>query len=148
MMNKTRLFLLVFVLMLALAGCRESAQPTAESGLQIDLHMDPSMPALSGNILVIGVTDASGSAVTDATVSVRGDMNHAGMVPVEAEATANEAGEYRIPFNWTMGGGWVLTVTVTRPDGTTARQTFEVTVESETGEGDMNTPQSTTEAGS
>lgn len=148
MVNKTHLPLLALVLMLALAGCRESAQPTAESGLQIDLHMDPSMPALGGNILIIGVTDASGSAVTDATVAVRGDMNHAGMVPVEAEATSSEAGEYRIPFNWTMGGGWILTVTVTRPDGTTASQTFEVTVESETGEDDTHMPQSTAEAGS
>jgi hypothetical protein len=32
---------------------------------------------------------------------------------------------YPVPITWTMGGDYLLTVTVVLPDGTTAEQVFE-----------------------
>ncbi len=84
------------------------------------LHL---IPPAAGTGLTVYVADAAGMPVTDATVQVEGDMNHAGMAPVIGEPVADEAdgaadGFYHIPFQFTMMGDWILTVTVERADGT------------------------------
>ncbi len=83
--------------------------------------------------LVVQVTDRDGAPVTDATVALEGDMNHAGMVPVIADAVTDDAdgvadGRYTLPFRFTMLGDWILTVTVTRDDGSTATRTINAQV--------------------
>lgn len=55
-------------------------------------------------------------------------MNHAGMQPVYSMAETHANEQYVVLFNWTMGGDWRLTVTVTLPDGTRAIRQFDVTV--------------------
>ncbi|MDF1521812.1 MAG: FixH family protein [Trueperaceae bacterium] len=60
-----------------------------------------------------------GAPVSGARVRVVGDMTHAGMVPVVAEAPEVGAGVYRTEgFAFDMAGDWVLSVDVTYPDGT------------------------------
>lgn len=144
-MIKVRFLFIGMALLLVLAGCRESAQPTAASSLQIEFNTDPLPPVPGEGTLIITVKDANGAAVNDATVTVRGDMNHAGMVPVEGESQEASDGLYRIPFNWSMGGDWILTVTATRPDGTTGSQRFDVSVGA-MDDNDMNMPEMTPEA--
>jgi len=41
---------------------------------------------------------------------------------------------YAIPFEWTMGGDWVVTVDVTLADGRTASRQFDLSI---TGQMDM-----------
>jgi hypothetical protein len=62
-------------------------------------------------------------------IDVRGDMNHAGMQPVFSGADTAENGVYSVAFNWTMGGDWILDVTVWLADDSTTTQRFEITVE-------------------
>jgi hypothetical protein len=66
-------------------------------------------------------------------VTVEGNMNHAGMVPVLADPVRDDAdgvadGSYRIPFQFTMLGDWIITVSVERADGAEVEQNIEATV--------------------
>jgi hypothetical protein len=82
-------------------------------------------------MLLMTVTDATGQALEVAQIAVRGDMTHAGMAPVLGEAAQpDDDNVYRVPFEWTMGGDWILTVDVTLADGRTASQRFDFVVES------------------
>ncbi len=67
--------------------------------------------------------------VSGATVEVQGDMSHAGMVPVIAEAVESEPGVYRADdFRFTMAGDWFVTATVETPEGKRATQETFLTV--------------------
>jgi len=123
--------ILMVLLAVLIAGCRAQAvTPTANASLMIDMQVEPDPAAVGEAVLSVTVTDAAGQPVTDAAISARGDMSHAGMAPVLAAATENDGGVYRIPFTWTMGGDWFVEITVTRPDGSTVSQRFDLTVQS------------------
>jgi hypothetical protein len=124
----SRLIALIFVL-LVLAGCR-APQPTpaASSDVRISLVVLPDPPATGESTLQVTVTNASGDPISGAQVSARGDMSHAGMVPVIAESVSSDAGVYAIPFEWTMAGDWFVDVTVTLADGTEVQQRFDLSV--------------------
>jgi hypothetical protein len=57
-------------------------------------------------------------------------MNHAGMVPVLGSGQTDADGLVRVPFEWTMGGDWIVTITAALSDGTSASQTFDFSVAS------------------
>ena len=38
-------------------------------------------------------------------------------------------GVYRVPFQWTMSGDWIVTVAVILPNGETHKKTFDFTVD-------------------
>ncbi len=114
------------IVLLFIAGCRSSA--TIQANLQIALTIVPSTPSVGEAEALVTLTDSNGDPVTNATVSLRGDMTHAGMQPVLREATANENGVYTLPYEWTMAGDWSVEVMVTLPDGTTATQMFDYEV--------------------
>ena len=80
--------------------------------------------------LTVTVTGADGKAIDDAQVEVEGDMAHAGMVPVNGTAGEGLDGRYQVPFRWTMGGDWVVTVKVSLPGGGSATKQFPLTVSS------------------
>jgi hypothetical protein len=120
--------ILLLLLLCLLAGCRNSAQPTStpDTNLRIDLLV-PNLKA-GQTTLVITLSTADSTPINDATIKLTGDMNHAGMKPEFGEITGGEAGRYEIPFNWSMGGDWVLTVAVSLPDGRSASRTFNLSV--------------------
>ena len=127
-----KLFVLSVLALIAvgLASCRQSATPTPEAavqGVQIDVQVDPDPPAHGDAALLVTVTRADG-VLANAPVAVRGDMNHAGMRPVLANAVTDADGKANIPFTWSMGGDWIVTVTVTLPDGSEVSQEFNFTV--------------------
>lgn len=123
--------LLLIVLLLA-ASCRQTASPTPEASLQaadITVTVNPNPPSVGDATLLITVSKDDAPLV-DAPVTVRGDMNHAGMRPVIADGTTTDDGSVSLPFSWTMGGDWIVTVTVTLPDGSEVSQTFDFSVSS------------------
>lgn len=124
-------FILVLVA-LTVVSCRESAQatPTPAANIQIDLSYDPDPPTPGDGTIIVALTGSDGTPYTEAqTVEVRGDMTHAGMAPENGGVDSGENGVYRVPFNWSMGGDWILTVTVTLADGGEISEEFEVSVE-------------------
>lgn len=128
--------LIIVGLLLGLAACRQAA-----GGVPLDAPADTAdislalAPAAGAQPLPlepltweVSLTDAAGAAIEGAAVTVRGDMSHAGMAPVEATAANAGDGLYRADFAWTMGGDWIITVTATLPDGRVKSQTFNYTV--------------------
>jgi hypothetical protein len=127
----TRLLALISVLVLIIAGCRQSAQTAGtegDAGVTIELIL-PDAPVMGESVLGVRLAASDGAPVAGAVVEVRGDMAHAGMVPVIATAAPTEvAGEYAAPFDWTMAGDWIVTVTATLADDRVAADEFHVTV--------------------
>lgn len=134
-MNRRLMFLLLLALFV-LAACRQSAQvtPTTEAAapddIAVTLEVEPAPPAVGDVVLVIHVRTASGDAIAASSIAVRGDMNHAGMTPVFGEVEGGSDGVYRVPFEWTMGGDWIITVDVTLADGEVVSRTFDLSIES------------------
>lgn len=123
--------LLILFLVLTLVGCRESAQPTptaAPDAPRLTLTIDPDPPAVGDAALVISLTTPDGQPIDGAQITVRGDMNHAGMQPVIEASAGSEDGVYRVPFRWTMGGDWIVTITAVLPDGTQIVENVDLSV--------------------
>lgn len=116
----------ITLLALLIAGCRQQTTPT--TGITMALSLEPEPAVVGAAEFRVSLTSADNLPITDAAVTVRGDMNHAGMVPVIAEAQRVEGVLYVVPFEWTMAGDWTVEVSAVLPDGTTASQTFDYTV--------------------
>jgi len=119
---------LLFILIIILTACG-TQNTTPVEDVTISFAIEPAPPVVGESTLLITLTDAEGIAIDGATVSVHGDMDHEGMTPVGGETSDSVDGVYSVPFEWTMGGGWILDVTVTLPDnrGTVTEQ-FETSV--------------------
>ncbi|MEZ4518537.1 MAG: FixH family protein [Chloroflexota bacterium] len=122
-------WLLILVLALVLTtGCRRESRQTSDDGLSIELMTPLFDPEAGRNFVDIRILDPAGSLVSDATLHLRGDMTHAGMVPVFAESAGAQGDFYRVPFEWTMTGDWVLTVDAELGDGRQASRQFDISV--------------------
>jgi hypothetical protein len=53
-------------------------------------------------------------------------MTHAGMAPVQADASERAPGVYDLTFAFTMQGDWVLLVSAVLKDGTRVEQRIDV----------------------
>ena len=125
-MNRLALALIILLALLT-AGCRQS-RDGATPELQMELVTVPFPAVVGTSRLVVRVTDTAGAPVNDATLAIKGDMTHAGMEPVLADVSGGSDGYYEVPFEWTMGGDWVVTVVATLPDGRSAEQRFDLAV--------------------
>ncbi|HVO71965.1 MAG TPA: FixH family protein, partial [Aggregatilineaceae bacterium] len=110
------------------AANRVSQSATSGANIQIDMQTPLDQAVVGQTSLVLTLHDAQNKPIDDAKVVLQGAMTHAGMAPVFGAAESGQAGRYTIPFSWTMGGDWAVTVKVTLADGETAQKTFDVTV--------------------
>jgi copper(I)-binding protein len=123
--------MLIFCCTLVLLAACTDATPNTSSELQIALL--PAAGGVQGTTMGVQLADANGMPITDATVTLEGNMNHAGMVPVMADAVTDEAdgtadGIYQVPFQFSMLGDWIVTVTVEKADGSTITRDITATV--------------------
>jgi hypothetical protein len=98
----------------------------------VQIVMIPGPDSLSVGIITfdLALWDADGQPIDGANpVTLRGDMSHAGMRPVLANATGTGQGQYTTDFEWTMAGDWTVTIEATLPDGRVKRATFPFTVQ-------------------
>lgn len=124
-----RFFLLfLLVISLTLSACRQQAANAPEAGLRIELALEPDPPLVGPTELRVTLT-RQGQPIEEAQLEIRGDMAHAGMVPVLRSADADASGETIIPFEWTMGGLWFVEVIARLPDGSESRRIFEYEVD-------------------
>lgn len=133
MINKcmrAKTFQPVIILLFILAGgvsCTRVSQ-RQETFLNIELVGPLFPPSVGPGQVVVRVSDPDGNLVDDARVTIRGDMTHAGMVPVLATADFEGSGTYRAITEWTMAGDWTLSVATTLADGRVSQQTFDLSV--------------------
>jgi hypothetical protein len=108
----------------ALAGCRGSGG--ALEDVDVTLVVTPDPPRIGPANVVIKLIDAEGQPVTGADMSLEGNMNHAGMVPVLAQAREVSPGRYQAELEFTMGGDWLILVQATLPDGRSLEHQVDV----------------------
>ncbi len=140
------LLILVFAIfpLLSLIGCAQESAARPPADVDIAIQTEPEPLTVGETTLIITLTDSSGSHVDGAKLQIQGNMDHAGMTPVNRETSESSNGEYRVPFEWTMGGGWVVAVTAQLPNnGGEASNTFEFFVEAVSSQSVINRPSST-----
>ncbi len=113
--------------LLSACGRVQQAQPQAEE-ITINLATKSDQLAVGPTRLAFTLTDEEGQPITKATVNIEGNMTHAGMVPVLAQAAETQPGRYEALFEWTMGGDWIVTVDVSLPDGRNFTRQFPVSI--------------------
>lgn len=125
-----RVSILLVVLALVIAGCGSNEVKVVDD-VKIDLRVEPDPPAAGEAMFYITVTEADGTPIDGATISLQGNMDHEGMEPANGESDGpGENGDYAVPFAWSMGGGWIVDVTATLPDDRgIAQAQFEFFVE-------------------
>ncbi len=115
---RRRTLLLVFVVLLA--SCRQQQLSSAD----VTLDMSASDKRVGETTLLVRVSDRDGKALSNpGTLSLRGDMDHAGMAPVLARAESAVDGVFSVPFEWTMNGNWIVEAKLTLPNGDVALET-------------------------
>ena len=92
--------------------------------ISIAPEVEPQPPRVGQVTITMRVTRAE-KPVTGASIRLEGNMSHAGMAPVFADAAEIEPGRYRANMVLTMAGDWVFSVSMTLPDGTKVYQQFE-----------------------
>ena len=131
-MKSAKIVLLLLLLGTLLLACRsEAVTPANEAGIEMTLEMEPNPAVVGETLLMVGITDINGDAVEVESMTVRGDMNHAGMAPVIREVEQATDGVYHVPFEWSMGGEWIVAVTAQLADGQTVEEWFDLSVSSE-----------------
>jgi uncharacterized protein (DUF2141 family) len=125
-LNLYRIFALLLVVFVV-AGCR--AQATQSTG-NLDITLEPPTTKTGQVTLTLIVKDPQGRPVDNAKLDIVGDMTHAGMTPVNGKIEGGKDGRYSVPFEWTMGGDWILTVKATLPDGSVTTKTFNLSIAS------------------
>jgi len=119
------------VLALLVSACRPpSDRVSGDAGSSLGVEVTLlTRPARVGPAAIEVRVEHAGEAVLGASVRVTGDMTHAGMVPVIAEAAEVEPGVYRSQgFAFDMAGDWVVSADVTRADGGRQQGTLAVSV--------------------
>lgn len=138
-MTSLKAVLLGALFSLVMTGCGQPAvAPSATQKIEIAARVEPEPLAIGPATLIVTLRDASGSPVDGASLRVHADMDHEGMSPLDRETTDSSSGEYRVPIEWTMGGGWIVSVTARLPDGSEVSQNFEFFVEAVSGDSIIN----------
>ena len=131
----TRHLPIIILLILLTTACRQ--QQISSSDIALDLAVTDLL--VGESTLLITVRDADGNAVQNpGTLSVRGDMDHAGMIPVFGESKTAVDGVFTVPFQWTMAGGWIVEASLKLDSGDVVTQNFNLEIMREAGADDMD----------
>jgi copper(I)-binding protein len=131
LLRRTVAFLMILMLVVA---CRQ--QTLSAENINIDIRVTDSL--VGETTVIITVTDDEGNAIDNpGALNLRGDMNHAGMMPVIRESKESKDGVFTVPFEWTMGGGWAIEATLTLENGEVVTETFDFEILTEASEDNM-----------
>lgn len=127
--------LLLFVALLGLlAACRPPENAAGSGGSVtsggVTVRMAIEGEPVVGQVPVRVSVEENGQAVSDASVEVIGEMTHAGMVPIIAQARQQEPGVYRAEsFEFNMAGDWIVSAEVALADGEQLRAARALSVQ-------------------
>jgi hypothetical protein len=112
------------VLLLVLAGCSRGGKDLPD--VAMDLIVEPQPPQIGLARITISLADAGRQPISGARVALEGNMSHAGMVPVFAQASEVTPGRYQADLEFTMGGDWFILVRADLPDGRSMERKVDV----------------------
>lgn len=141
-MKLLRRIIAFFMILLVAVACRQ--QTLSAENVIIEIGATESL--VGETTLIVTVTDADGNVIENpGTLSLRGDMDHAGMLPVIRESSDANEGVFTVPFEWTMSGAWQVEVKLTLDNGDVATQSFDFEILTESGDMDMGDMEMATE---
>lgn len=116
---------------IALCVCVALAQACGQqsdsvSELTLTYEVSPQPPRVGPLTITLTVADASGKPATGVNMKLQGNMSHAGMTPVFADAKETEPGRYSSMMELSMAGDWYFVVHMTLPDGRKLERQFEI----------------------
>ena len=122
--------LLGVALVAQLAGCGRIQRHSsgAPDSFKVTLTTEPAPPLVGDGLVIVTLADSAGRPVDGARLNLEGNMSHAGMVPVFEQATGGQQGVYRVPFQWTMAGDWIIDLKATLPQGQRLDRQFPISV--------------------
>ena len=106
------------------AACNNPTETT--SVVTIEHEITPQPVAVGPATLTLTLADASRQPVTGASITLEGNMSHAGMSPVFAEARETDPGRYQSSLDLTMAGDWTILIQITLADGQTLERQLDV----------------------
>ncbi len=125
----------LFTFVLLLTACRQ--QSLSSSELSLDVSVDGLLVGPAQ--ISVSVRDKNGAPVENpGALALRGDMDHAGMAPVFAEASEATDGVFTLPFEWTMAGAWILEAKLTLDSGEGLKQSFRYEIHAPAGDQEMS----------
>lgn len=126
-----RLFIAAVVLLLTagLVYAKDYEISKKAGDYSIQIRMDKNPPVTGQNKIGIGIKDATGKDVTDATVAVDYGMPAMPGMPAMNYKTKTEmkGGRYMGTLDFSMSGPWFVTIKITR-DGKTTSVKFNVDI--------------------
>src|SRR5262245_26654840 len=98
-------------LVLLIAGCSGEKLSQRPEDVKVDLTLTPKPLTVGPAKATVKLSDKEGKPLRGATLKLEGNMNHAGMKPVFADARETGPGEYEATLELTMGGDWFVLIT-------------------------------------
>ena len=105
-------------------ACRKQLGKTGD--LTFAHEISPQPPRVGKVTITLNVTETSGVPVAGAHLALEGNMSHAGMSPVFAEAKELQPGRYQSVMELSMAGDWNITVHVSLSDGRKSDHEIEI----------------------
>ncbi len=120
-MKKIVLLAVVLLLAAGIAYAKDFEVSKKAGEYDVEMKIDKAQPVVGDNMLTIGIKDASGKYVTDATVKVDYSMPAMpGMPAMNYKADAEVKGNvYKAKMNLSMSGSWNIAAKITRAGKTT-----------------------------
>ena len=113
-----------FFLSLVVTACKN---PTETSSILTIEHEITPQPARVGEAtLTLRLADAGRQPVTGASITLEGNMSHAGMSPVFAQAKETEPGRYQAIVDLKMAGDWTILTHITLAGGQKLERQLDV----------------------
>lgn len=92
----------------------------------IEHEITPQPVSVGPVTLTLTLADASRQPVTGASITLEGNMSHAGMSPVFAQAKETEPGRYQAIIDLTMAGDWTILTHITLAGGQKLERQLDV----------------------
>ena len=105
-------------------ACRHQTESAPD--LTLTHEVSPQPPRVGPLTITLKVTDASGKPANGVRMKLEGNMSHAGMIPVFADANETAPGRYSSTMDLSMAGDWHFMVYMTLPDGRKLERQFEI----------------------
>lgn len=110
--------------LVGMVGCSKAPAP---ADVSVTWTTEPSPPVVGAPIVAdVTLRDADRQPVRGATIEIEGHMTHPGMAPVLAAAEERGDGVYRVRFQFTMAGDWIVLVKGFLPDGRPVNHRIDV----------------------
>lgn len=117
---------LALAVFLAPATCSPPSADVGAPDVTVASRITPSPPSQGPARIELSLADSAGRPMAARAVELEANMNHAGMVPVRAEARPDGIGGYCADIEFTMGGDWYLLIDATLEDGRTLQRRVDV----------------------